>query len=221
MRPQREYHIVVLGAAQFVQNVWIESYDPTIEDSYRKQIEVDKCMPNQPYLPSHTELDLEELLTNPTLFQSGHRRNGTIQELYMKQGQGFLLVFSITSASSLNELSELREQITRIKDDEKVPIVIVGNKSDLEEDRAVPRARAFALSQSWGNAPYYETSARRRANVNEVFIDLCRQIIRKDLQGSSSKSNDNQPRKREGPNRNDKKKDRRRQPRRRGPCVIL
>ena len=28
-------------AAQFVQNVWIESYDPTIEDSYRKQIEVD------------------------------------------------------------------------------------------------------------------------------------------------------------------------------------
>lgn len=27
--------------AQFVQNVWIESYDPTIEDSYRKQIEVD------------------------------------------------------------------------------------------------------------------------------------------------------------------------------------
>ncbi|KAH8423513.1 putative RAS small monomeric GTPase (Rsr1) [Aspergillus melleus] len=139
----------------------------------------------------------------------------------MKQGQGFLLVFSITSASSLNELSELREQITRIKDDEKVPIVIVGNKSDLEEDRAVPRARAFALSQSWGNAPYYETSARRRANVNEVFIDLCRQIIRKDLQGSSSKSSDNQPRKREGTNRNEKKKDRRRQPRRRGPCVIL
>lgn len=30
-----------LYTAQFVQNVWIESYDPTIEDSYRKQIEVD------------------------------------------------------------------------------------------------------------------------------------------------------------------------------------
>lgn len=30
-----------LVTAQFVQNVWIESYDPTIEDSYRKQIEVD------------------------------------------------------------------------------------------------------------------------------------------------------------------------------------
>lgn len=144
----------------------------------------------------------------------------TTRELYMKQGQGFLLVFSITSMSSLHELSELREQITRIKDDENVPIVIVGNKSDLEEDRAVPRARAFALSQTWGNAPYYETSARRRANVNEVFIDLCRQIIRKDLQGNS-KNDDHPPRKREGPNRHDRTREKRRQKRRKGPCVIL
>jgi GTPase SAR1 family protein len=98
----------------------------------------------------------------------------------MKTGQGFLLVFSITSLSSLHELSELREQIIRIKDDYNVPIVLVGNKCDLEEDRAVSRARAFSVSQSWGNAPYYETSARRRANVDECFKDLCRQIIRKD-----------------------------------------
>lgn len=136
----------------------------------------------------------------------------------MKQGQGFLLVFSITSMSSLNELAELREQIIRIKDDEKVPLVIVGNKSDLEEDRAVPRARAFGLSQNWGNAPYYETSARRRANVNEVFIDLCRQIIRKDLQGSAGTS---EKRKLEGPVRHDWKRENKRQSRRRGACVIL
>lgn len=98
----------------------------------------------------------------------------------MKTGQGFLLVFSITSLSSLQELTDLREQIMRIKDDPNVPIVLVGNKCDLEDDRAVSRARAFAISQSWGNAPYYETSARRRANVDECFRDLCRQIIRKD-----------------------------------------
>ena len=84
------------------------------------------------------------------------------RELYMKTGQGFLLVFSITSQSSLSELSELREQIIRIKDDDNVPIVIVGNKSDLESERVVTRQKAFAMSRSWGNAPYYETSARRR-----------------------------------------------------------
>ena len=100
----------------------------------------------------------------------------------MKTGQGFLLVFSITSMSSLYELTELREQIRRIKEDDNVPMVLVGNKSDLEEDRSVPRPRAFKISQDWGNVPYYETSARRRANVDEVFVDLCRQIIQKDMQ---------------------------------------
>ena len=97
----------------------------------------------------------------------------------MKTGQGFLLVFSITSASSFYELTELREQIRRIKDDDNVPMVLIGNKSDLEEDRAVPRPRAFAISRDW-NIPYFEASARRRANVDEAFVDLCRQIIRKD-----------------------------------------
>jgi len=88
----------------------------------------------------------------------------------MKTGQGFLLVFSITSQSSLSELGELREQIIRIKDDENVPIVIVGNKSDLEEDRVVSRQKAFSVSQSWGNAPYYETSARRRGEFSFLFF---------------------------------------------------
>jgi len=155
--------------AQFVQGIFIESYDPTIEDSYRKQIEVDgrQCM-------------LEILDT------AGTEQFTAMRDLYMKTGQGFLLVFSITSLTSLTELSDLRDQIIRIKDDENVPIVIVGNKSDLEEDRVVSRARAFSVSQSWGNAPYYETSARRRANVDEVFTDLCRQIIRKDSSSGGS-----------------------------------
>ncbi|EUC29723.1 hypothetical protein COCCADRAFT_39940 [Bipolaris zeicola 26-R-13] len=157
---QREYHIVVLGSAQFVQNVWIESYDPTIEDSYRKVLEVDG---------RHVILEILDTA-------------GTEQfskELYMKTGQGFLLVFSITSESSFWELAELREQIRRIKEDSNVPMVLIGNKSDLEDDRAVPRPRAFAISREW-NVPYFETSARRRANVDEAFVDLCRQIIRKD-----------------------------------------
>ena len=100
----------------------------------------------------------------------------------MKSGEGFLLVFSITSSSSINELSELRDQLVNLKDDTNVPIVLVGNNSDLEEDRAVSRASAFAVSSGWGNVPYYEASARTRQNVTEVFVDVCRQIMHKDLQ---------------------------------------
>lgn len=80
----------------------------------------------------------------------------------MKSGQGFLLVFSITTPSSLHELSGLRDEIIRIKDDENIPMVIVGNKADLEEARTIPRAKGFAISQRWG-APYYEASARTRS----------------------------------------------------------
>lgn len=154
--------------AQFVHNQWIESYDPTIEDSYRTQVTVDD-----------RQVVLEILDT------AGTEQFVAMRDLYMKTGQGFLLVFSITSQSSLTELTMLREEIIRIKDDENVPIVIVGNKADLEDQRAVTRSKAFTLSQQW-NAPYYEASARTRANVDEVFVDLCRQMLRKDdLQGPS------------------------------------
>ncbi|KAI9903588.1 hypothetical protein N3K66_000117 [Trichothecium roseum] len=164
-------NVVVLGAggvgkscltAQFVHNEWIESYDPTIEDSYRTQLQVD----GRPIV-------LEILDT------AGTEQFVAMRDLYMKTGQGFLLVFSITSSSSLDELANLREEIIRIKDDENVPIVIVGNKADLEDNRAVPRAKGFSISQRW-DAPYYEASARTRTNVEEVFIDLCRQMLRRD-----------------------------------------
>ncbi|KAM4064963.1 Ras family protein [Hirsutella rhossiliensis] len=179
MSSSRELHVVVLGAggvgkscltAQFVHNEWIESYDPTIEDSYRTHIQVDG-----------RQVVLEILDT------AGTEQFVAMRDLYMKTGQGFLLVFSITSPSSLNELATLREEIIRIKDDENVPMVIVGNKADLEESRAVPRAKGFSISQRWG-APYYESSARTRTNVDEVFVDLCRQMLRNDDHHLSSTS---------------------------------
>jgi small GTP-binding protein len=223
--------------AQFVQNIWIDSYDPTIEDSYRKQMEVDvrillklvrmqayigprgvnvssKCK-DHPLPSSH----LIRRLIQSRLDTAGTEQFTAMRELYMKQGQGFLLVFSITSMSSLHELAELREQIIRIKDDPNVPLVIVGNKSDLEEDRVVSRQRAYDLSQRWGNAPYYETSARRRANVDEVFVDLCRQIIRKDMYLTQMRDQELETRRRERPNRHDRRRGRRY--RQHDRCVLL
>jgi len=209
----REYHIVVLGSggvgkscltAQFVQGIWIERYDPTIEDSYRKQCDVDG-----------RQVILEILDT------AGTEQFTAMRELYMKSGEGFLLVFSITSSSSLKELSELRDQLVNLKDDPHVPIVLVGNKSDLEEDRAVSRAAAFAVSSGWGNVPYYEASARTRQNVSEVFVDVCRQIMHKDLQngrgGGGHGGEERSRRRREDEGGEGEKK----KGRKRNKCVIL
>ncbi|KFY94945.1 hypothetical protein V498_03639 [Pseudogymnoascus sp. VKM F-4517 (FW-2822)] len=155
---RRDYHIVVLGAGGVGKSCltgFVPEADPGRWEAMHVR-DVRKPPPSPDKAPKSPQL------TPRSLDTAGTEQFTAMRELYMKTGQGFLLVFSITSRSSLEELSELREQIIRIKDDEHVPIVIVGNKSDLEGDRMVSRSKAFALSQSWGDAPYYETSARRR-----------------------------------------------------------
>lgn len=54
-------------------------------------------------------------------------------------------------------------------------MVLVGNKSDLRAERQVPREIGTNLSRAWGNVPYYESSARKKINVDEIFIDIVRQ----------------------------------------------
>jgi len=56
----------------------------------------------------------------------------------MRDGKGFLLVYSICDKQSFDKVQELREKILRTKDSSDVPMVIVGNKCDLEDERQVP-----------------------------------------------------------------------------------
>jgi len=163
----REYKIVVLGSGgvgksaltvQFVQGIFVEKYDPTIEDSYRKQVEVDgqQCM-------------LEILDT------AGTEQFTAMRDLYMKNGQGFVLVYSITAQSTFNDLQDLREQILRVKDTDNVPMVLVGNKCDLEDERVVGKDQGSNLAHSFG-CTFLETSAKAKINVNDIFYDLVQQI---------------------------------------------
>uniref|UniRef100_A0A3B3H712 Ras-related protein Rap-1b n=1 Tax=Oryzias latipes TaxID=8090 RepID=A0A3B3H712_ORYLA len=156
----REYKLVVLGSGgvgksaltvQFVQGIFVEKYDPTIEDSYRKQVEIDgqQCM-------------LEILDT------AGTEQFTAMRDLYMKNGQGFALVYSITAQSTFNDLQDLREQILRVKDTEDVPMILVGNKCDLEVERVVAKESGIGLARQWNSCAFLETSAKSKINVNEV-----------------------------------------------------
>lgn len=155
---------------QFVQGVYVESYDPTIEDSYRKQIEIDG-----------RQCDLEILDT------AGVAQFTAMRELYIKSGKGFLLVYSVTDESSLKELLALRDQVLRIKDLDSVPMVLIGNKCDLDEDRVLSIDDGLQVSQEWGLVPFYETSAMYKTNVDEAFVDVVRQIMRKEAELSEEK----------------------------------
>lgn len=62
-----------------------------------------------------------------------------------------------------------REQILRVKaEEDKIPLLVVGNKSDLEERRQVSADEARAKADEWA-VQYVETSAKTRANVDKVL----------------------------------------------------
>eukprot|EP01128_Nolandella_sp_AFSM9_P005982 TRINITY_DN29_c0_g1_i1.p1 TRINITY_DN29_c0_g1~~TRINITY_DN29_c0_g1_i1.p1 ORF type:complete len:192 (-),score=51.08 TRINITY_DN29_c0_g1_i1:142-717(-) len=162
-----EYKLVIVGGGgvgksaltiQLIQNHFVDEYDPTIEDSYRKQVTID-----------------DETCLLDILDTAGQEEYSAMRDQYMRTGQGFVLTYAITSRQSYDEVSQFREQILRVKDADSVPIVLCGNKCDLEDERQVTTAEAQDLSKRWV-VPFYETSALARINVEESFFDLVREI---------------------------------------------
>jgi GTPase KRas protein len=106
----------------------------------------------------------------------------------MRDRQGFILVYDITNPASVDDLNDLYTQILRNKlttpstssanpsVSSVIPLVLVGNKLDLAMERKVSHQRGKELSRQW-KCPHYETSAKTRTNVDEIFYDLVRQII--------------------------------------------
>src|SRR5690554_1706071 len=98
-----------------------------------------------------------------------------MRDQYIRTGQGFLCVYSIVSRSSFEATTHFREQILRVKDEETYPIVIVGNKCDLEKDREVTLREGKELAMSL-ECPHFETSAKARIGVEDCFFQLVREI---------------------------------------------
>ncbi|KAL0572740.1 RAS1 protein [Marasmius crinis-equi] len=173
----REYKLVVVGGGgvgksaltiQFIQSHFVDEYDPTIEDSYRKQCVID-----------------DEVALLDVLDTAGQEEYGAMREQYMRTGEGFLLVYSITSRNSFEEISTFHQQILRVKDQDTFPVVVVANKCDLEYERQVGMNEGRDLAKHFG-CKFIETSAKQRINVDEAFSTLVREIRKynKDIQNT-------------------------------------
>ena len=143
---------------QFAQNYFVEEYDPTIEDTYRKQVTIDK------------DACILEILDT-----IGHRDYDPMFDLYLRAGQGFICTYSLTSRSSFDEINRFRDRILQIKDEYKVPMILVGNKCDLESSRTVTATEGQELAKSFG-CHFFETSAKDKINVEESFYQLVREV---------------------------------------------
>ena len=129
-----------------------ELYDPTIEDCYRKVIEVN----GQPCL-----LDI--------LDTAGKEEFCAMMDQWFYEGRIFFLCFSITSKSSWEEAALYRRRLLKTKDvDTDYGMVLIANKVDLEDYREVSKEEILEKAREW-NVPIIETSAKNGINVDHMF----------------------------------------------------
>ncbi|KAK9340461.1 small GTPase superfamily [Lipomyces starkeyi] len=167
MAPPRPRKIAVVGSravgkssmtVQFVEEHFVESYYPTIENQFSKIIRYK----GQDYA---TEI----------LDTAGQDEFSIMNQKHSIGVHGYVLVYSITSRSSFDMIRVIRDKILNNTGTESIPMVVVGNKSDLGAQRKVETIEGKNLAQEW-NCPFVETSARHNANIAKVFELLIGEI---------------------------------------------
>eukprot|EP00456_Euglypha_rotunda_P017117 TRINITY_DN1580_c0_g1_i15.p1 TRINITY_DN1580_c0_g1~~TRINITY_DN1580_c0_g1_i15.p1 ORF type:complete len:179 (-),score=36.95 TRINITY_DN1580_c0_g1_i15:10-546(-) len=162
-----EIKLVVLGGggvgksalvSRFVTDNFLEEYDPTIEDNYRKQVMVD-----------------DESAMLDILDTAGQEEFSAMRDQWMRDGHGFLLVYNITSRKTFEDITIFYNHLLRTKDVEKVPVVLVGNKADLKTERVIQYNEGADLAKKW-NCPFLETSAKIKLNseIGRAVQQECR-----------------------------------------------
>ena len=91
--------------------------------------------------------------------------------MWINFGEGFLLVFAINDKDSFDVIKTKRERIIKGKHGEIPPMILVGNKQDLAQNRKIPYDEAKSLADSWG-IEYIETSAKTNLNCRQPFEKL-------------------------------------------------
>lgn len=175
------HQLVVVGSGgvgkscltiRFLKDEFTNDYDPTIEENYRKVIMVDQVN-----------------ATVNIIDTAGQHEYTALRDQHLKDGKGFLLVFALNDKSTFEEVKQLREQIVKLKDTKRVPIVICANKCDLPPELIeVDKATISSYCQQI-KAPYLDTSAKDNKNVNESFHELvreCRRLAQKQAQAGKS-----------------------------------
>lgn len=161
--------VVVLGKGvvgktsliyRVVNNTFPDAHDATIEDKYKTFVDIDGDVQEIQIVDTAGEEDYQNML-----------------DQWVEMADGFILVFAIDDQETFDAL---KEKINRIKkhEDKHSPIVLVGNKCDLEDRRKVSKAKAEELAKQIG-AKYIETSALtdEKKNCKEPFSLCAKRVI--------------------------------------------
>ncbi|MHA1213786.1 MAG: Rab family GTPase [Candidatus Hodarchaeales archaeon] len=170
-KPKYHLKIIVCGAGAVGKTSLVRRYvEDKFEFNYLLTVGMD---------PSNRLIEIDDILVNLIIYDvAGQKRFQTLRDMFFRKAHGALLVFDLTRPETLDELYEWKEQIDEKLGKDRIPIVLIGNKSDLEdqiqidygmlEDRVIPEFKPIK---------YLETSAYQDVNVRKTFELLTREIL--------------------------------------------
>ena len=177
--PVKELKIVVIGGGgvgksaltiQFCHHQFLDEYVPTLMERDVRRVTVD-----------------DRICRLDVLDSAGQEEFSAMRDQYIRSGDGFIVVYSITSHETFERTMECVEEIERVKDVDRhlIKLALCGNKVDLCAERQVTTEEGASLAESLG-CPFFETSAKTRVNVDEAFIAVTRRCLH-----DSSNENEN------------------------------
>uniref|UniRef100_A0A6U1VJI7 Uncharacterized protein n=1 Tax=Vannella robusta TaxID=1487602 RepID=A0A6U1VJI7_9EUKA len=145
---------------QFINAHFVDEYDATIEDTYRKCINVD----GNSYL-----VDILDSTEDPQWQQN-------LRESYLTNNAGVIFMYAINDRESFDSLGRFYNYVLQLNNNNPFPAFLCGCKSDLENERQVPIADAEELADLL-HAPLFEVTAKETAPVYNM-IDDCVRVLR-------------------------------------------
>lgn len=166
--PERVRRIAIVGSSavgkssvtvQYVEKHFVESYYPTIENQFSKNI-------------THKGVEY----TTEIIDTAGQDEFSIMSQKHLLGIHGYMLIYSVASRSSFDMIPVLRDKILNATGAETLPMVCIGNKSDLDASlRQVSAEEGQKLAQELGIG-FMETSAKNNVNVEQAFLMLIAEI---------------------------------------------
>ena len=106
---------------------------------------------------------------------SGQERFHSLSANFIKRADGIILMYDITNRESFDTISKWLDDIIDYKERD-FPIILVGNKCDLENERKVPKEEGESFANKL-NVKFYETSNKDGINIEESSRELIKIVL--------------------------------------------
>ena len=166
-------HIITLGDATVGKTSLIVRYTGnTFRTDYLITIGIDSQLKK---IQLQNGEEIKVLITDT----AGQEKFRSLSTNYIKNANGILLVYDITNKESFYNINIWAKQIKE-KIEDLIPMILVGNKIDLEEKRCVSKEEGEECAKNnCGGIKFYETSCKTGENIKEAIDDLAEQIYNK------------------------------------------